>query len=142
MDLRQGSNISLFNMLSRLVIAFLPRSKQLLVLWLQSLSAVILEPKKIKSVTASTFSPSICDEMMGPDAMILFFKCGVLSQLFHFPLSPSSRGSLFPLHSDLHIYLRLLIFLPAILIPTCESSSPGFCMMYSAYMINKQGDKP
>ena len=61
----------LFNMLSRFVIAFLSRSKSLLISRLQSLSAVILEPKKIKSVTASTFSPSICHEVMGPDAMIL-----------------------------------------------------------------------
>ena len=56
----------LFNMLSRFVIAFLPRSKHLLISWLQSLSAVILEPKKIKVVTASTFSPSVCYEVMGP----------------------------------------------------------------------------
>ena len=61
----------LFNTLSRFVIAFLPRSKHLLVLWLQSPSAVILEPKKIKAVTASTFSPSICHEVIEPDAMIL-----------------------------------------------------------------------
>jgi len=60
-----------FNMLSGLVIAFLPRSKHLLISWLLSLSAVILEPKKIKSVTVSAFSPSICREVMGPDAMIL-----------------------------------------------------------------------
>ena len=63
----------LFNMLSRLVITFLPRSKRLLISWLQSPSAVILEPKKIKSVTVSTVSPSICHEVMGPDAMILVF---------------------------------------------------------------------
>ena len=63
----------LFNMLSRLVIAFLPRSKRLLISWLQSPSAVILEPKKIKSVTVSIVSPSICHEVMGPDAMILVF---------------------------------------------------------------------
>ena len=61
----------LFNMLSRLVITFLPRSKRLLMSWLQSPSAVILEPLKIKSVTASTVSPSISHEVMGPDAMIL-----------------------------------------------------------------------
>ena len=60
----------LFNMLSRLVIAFLPRSKHLLISWLQSPSAVILEPKNIKSVTVSIVSPSICYEVMGPDAMI------------------------------------------------------------------------
>ena len=61
----------LLNMLSRLVITFLPRSKHLLILWLQSPSAVILEPPKIKSATVSTISPSISLEVMGPDAMIL-----------------------------------------------------------------------
>ena len=61
----------LFNMLSRFVIAFLPRSKCLLVSWLQSPSEVILEPPKIKSVTVSIVSPSIYHEVMGPDAMIL-----------------------------------------------------------------------
>ena len=64
----------LFNTVSRLVISFLPRSKHLLVSWLQSPSAVILEPKKIKSVTVSFVSPFICHEMMGPDAMILVFN--------------------------------------------------------------------
>ena len=62
-----------FNMLSRLVIIFLPRSKHLLISWLQSPSAVILEPRKIKSATVSTVSPSIWHEVMGPDAMILVF---------------------------------------------------------------------
>ena len=61
----------LFSMLSRLVIAFLPRSKCLLISWLQSPSAVILEPRKIKSLTVSIVSPFICHEMMGPDAMII-----------------------------------------------------------------------
>ena len=65
----------LFNMLSRLVIAFLPRSKCLLISWLQSLFTVILEPKKIKSVTVSIVSPSICHEVMGSDAMILVLEC-------------------------------------------------------------------
>ena len=63
----------LFNMLSRLVIAFLPRNKCLLISWLQSPSAVILEPQKIKSATVPTVSPSICHEVMEPDAMILVF---------------------------------------------------------------------
>ena len=63
----------LFNMLSRLVIIFLPRSKCLLISWLQLSSAVILEPKKIKSVTVSIVSPSICYEVIGPDAMIFIF---------------------------------------------------------------------
>ena len=63
----------LFSMLSRLVITFLPRSKRLLISWLQSPSAVILEPQKIKSDTVFTVSPSISHEVMGPDAMILVF---------------------------------------------------------------------
>ena len=61
----------LFNMLSRLVVTFLPRSKCLLISWLQSLSAVILEPPKIKSATVSTVDPSICREVMGPDLSFL-----------------------------------------------------------------------
>ena len=63
----------LFNMLSRLVITFLPRSKHLLISWLQSPSAVILEPPQIKSVTVSIVSPSVCHEVMGLDAMIFVF---------------------------------------------------------------------
>ena len=63
----------IFNVVSSLVIAFLSRSKHLLISWLQSPSAVILKPKKIKSVTVSIVSPSICHEMMGLDAMILVF---------------------------------------------------------------------
>ena len=65
----------LFNMLSRSVIAFLPRSKRLLISWLQSPSAKILEPKKIKSFTVFIDSLSVCHEVMGPDAMILVFEC-------------------------------------------------------------------
>ena len=61
----------LFNMLSRLVITSIPRSKRLLISWLQSPSAVILKPRKIKSAIVPTVSPSICHEVMGPDAMIL-----------------------------------------------------------------------
>ena len=63
----------LFNMLSRLIIAFLPRNKRLLISWLQSSFSVILVPKKIKSVTVSIVSPSICHEVMGPNAMIFVF---------------------------------------------------------------------
>ena len=79
MDLCQQSDVSAFS-LSQLIIAFLPRIKHLLISWLQSLSEVILEPRKIKCVTVSIFSPSICHEVMGTDTMIL-----VLSQLFHSP---------------------------------------------------------
>ena len=63
----------LFNMLSRLVITFLPRSEHLLISWLQLPSAVILEPKKIKAVTVSIVSPSVCYEVIGLDAMTLIF---------------------------------------------------------------------
>ena len=86
----------LFNMLSSLVIDFLPRSKCLLVSWLQSPSAVILE-SKIRSpktgVPVPIVSPSICHEVMGPDAMILVFQMLSFSQIFSFSLSLSSRGS-------------------------------------------------
>jgi len=128
----------LFNMLSRFIIAFLPR--------LQSISAVILQPKKIKPVTASTFSPSICHEIMGLDAMILVFWCWVSSQFFHSPFLPLSRGSLVPSSSLSAIrvvsstYLRLFIFLLVILILAYDSFSPAFLMMYSAYKLNKQSD--
>ena len=88
----------LFNTLSRFVIAFLSRSNCLLISWLQSPSAVILEPKKRKYVTTSTVSPSICHALMGPDAPILGFYSFVLSQLFHSPSSPSLKGTLVPLH--------------------------------------------
>ena len=87
----------LFNMLSRSVIAFLPRSKCLLISWLQSLSAMILEPPKIKSVTVSIVSPSICHEVMGLNAMISVCLFS-LSQIFHSPLSLSSICYLVPLH--------------------------------------------
>ena len=83
----------LFNMLSRLVIAF-PRNKHLLISWLQSLSAVILEPKKIKSDTVSTVSPSICHEVMGLEAMILVYLMLSFRPNFSVSFSLSSRGPL------------------------------------------------
>ena len=134
----------LFNMLSRLVITFLPRSKHLLISWLQSPSALILEAKSIKSVTVSTVSPFICHEVMGPDAMILVFW--MLSFKPTFPLSSHFHQealylfiyfSLSAIRVVSSAYLRLLIFLPAILIPVCASSSPAFLMMFSAYKLNK-----
>ena len=88
----------LFNMLSTLVIAFLPRSKCLLMSWMQSPSAVILEPKKKKSVTFSIVSPSICHEVMGSDVTVLIFCMLNFKWTFHSPLSPSSRGFLVLLH--------------------------------------------
>ena len=105
-------------------------------------------PPKKKSVTVSIVFPRQQSAMKWWDRMPWspFFECWVLSQLFHFPFSLSSRGSLVPLHNGGTIrvvssaYLRLLIFLPAILIPACASSSPALLMMYSAYKLNKQGD--
>ena len=131
-----GKEMSLlFNMLSRYAIAFLPRSKHLWISWLQSPSAVVLEPPKIKSLTVSTVSP--CHEVMGPVAMILDFS--VLSFKPTFSLSSFSFIKSFFGFSSLSAkwvvssaYLRLLIFLPAVLIPACASSSPAFLMMYSA----------
>ena len=135
----------LFNMLSRLVITFLPRSKRLLISWLQSPSAVILEPPKIKSDTVSTDSPSISHEMMGPDAMIfvfwmLSFKPTFSLSSFTFIKRLFSSSSLSARRVVSSAHLRLLIFLPAILIPACASPSPAFLMMYFAYRLNKQGD--
>ena len=80
---------------SRLVITFLPRSVYLLISWLQSPSAVILEPKKIKSVTVSIVSPSICMKWWDRMPWSSFSECWALSQLFHSPLALSSRGSFF-----------------------------------------------
>ena len=133
----------LFNMLSTLVITFLPRSKHLLISWLQSPFVVIWEPKKIKPLTVSTF---ICHEVMGPDAMILVFwilsfkptfslsSFTFIKRLFNASLPSSTRVVS-------SAYLKLLIFLPAILIPACASSSPAFLVMFSAYKLNKHGDK-
>ena len=134
----------LFNMLSRLVIAFLPRSKHLLISWLQSLSAVTLEPK-IKSVTVSIVSPSICYEVMGPDAMMivfwmLSFKPTFSLASFSFIKRLFSSSLLYAVRVVSSAYLRLLMLLLAILIPASASSSLAFCMMYSAYKLNKQGD--
>ena len=129
----------------RFVIAFLPRSKGLLILWLQSPSAVILEPKKMKPVTVSIVSPFICHEVVGLDAMtfvfwILSFKPGFSLSSFTFIKRFFSSPSLSAIKVVSSEYLRLLMFLPAISIPTCPSSSLPFCMMYSAYKLNKQGD--
>ena len=133
-------------MLSRLVITFLPRSKSLLISWLQSPSAVILEPPKIKSDTVSIVTPSICHEVMGLDAMVLIFwmlsfKPTISLSSFTFNKRFFSYSLLSAIRVVPSAYLRLLIFLPAILIPAWASSSPGFLMMYSAYKLNKQGDK-
>ena len=106
----------LFNMLLRLVITFLPRSKHLLISWLQSPSAVILESPKIKSDTVSTVSPSICHEVMGPDAVILVFwmlsfKPTFSLSSFTFIKRLFSFSSLSAIRVVSSAYLRLLMFL-------------------------------
>ena len=135
----------LFNMLPRLIITFLPRNKRLLISWLQSPSAVILEPPKIKSNTVSTVSPSISHEAMGPDAMIfvfwmLSFKLTSWLSSFTFIKRLFSSYSLSAIRVVSSAYLRLLIFLLAIMIPACASTSLAFRVMNSSYKLNKQGD--
>ena len=115
----------LFNMLSRLVITLLPRSKRLLISWLLSPAAVILEPRKIKSLTISIVSPSICHEVIGLDAMILVYW--MLSFTSTFSLSSFNfikrifSSSLSAIRVVSSAYLRLLIFLLSVLIPACAS---------------------
>ena len=125
------------SLLPRLVIAFLPRSKCFLISWLQSPFAVILEPKKIKFVAVSIVSQSICREVMEPDAMIrmfwvLSFKQSFLLYSFTFINRLFSSFSLSAIRVLSSAYLRLLIFLLAILILACVSFNPVFPMMHSA----------
>ena len=125
------------------VINFLPRSKSLWISWLKSVPIMILEPKKINSFSVSTFSPSICHEVMGPDAMNLvlwmmsfkptfFVSSLTLIQRFLVPLC------YFAIRVASSAYLQLLIFLLAILIPACDSSRLTFNMMYTACKLPKQ----
>ena len=135
----------LFHMLSTLFIAFPPRSKCLLISWLQSPSTVVLEPKKIKSVTVSVVSPSICQEVVGLNAMIfvfwmLSFKPTFSLSSFTFIKRLFSSSLLSAITVVSFAYLRLLIFLSGVLIPVCASSSPAFHMMYSAHKLHKQDD--
>ena len=97
-------------------------------------------------VSLSTVSPSICHEVMGPNAMILVFwmlsfKPAFLLSLFTLIKRFFSSSSLYAIRLVSYGYLRLLIFLSAVLIPACDSSSPAFSMMYSAYKLNKQDDQ-
>ena len=120
----------LFDMLSRFVIAFLPRSERLLISWLQSSSAVILEPKKMKSVSVSIVSPSICHEVIGPDAMIFVFWMLSFKPSFSLSSFTFIRRLFGSLLSTIKVvvsaYLRLLTFLPVVLIPASTSPSPAF----------------
>ena len=130
----------LLNILSSLVITFLPRSKCLLISWLKSPSAVIFEPPKIKFTTLSIVSPSISHEVMGLDALILVFwmlSFKLTFSLYSFSCIKRlfSSSSLSVIRMVSSAYLRLLIFLLDILIPACASSNPDFLMMYSVYKL-------
>ena len=131
-----------FNILSRFVIALLPRSKHLLISWLQSPSAVIVEPMKIKSVTVSTFPfhLPLSDGTRCHDLSFLNveFQARFFTLLFHPHQKNFSSSSLSAIRVVVSACLRLLRFLLAILIPACASSSPAFRMMYSACKLNKQ----
>ena len=130
----------LFNTLSRFVIAFLPRSQCLLILWLQSLSTMILEHKKIKISYSFTLLPFL-STMKWWDWrpwswfwMLILFKPAFSLSSFIFIKRLFSFTSLSAIRVVSSVYLRLLIFLPAILVPACNSSSLAFHMMYSAYV--------
>ena len=132
----------LFNMLSRFVIVFLPKSKHLLISWLQSPSAVIFGAQENKICHCF---PSICHEVMGLDSLIfvfwmLSFKPAFSLSSFTFLKRLFSSFLLSTIRVMSSACLRILIFLPAILFQDCASSSPAFHMIYSAYKLNKQGD--
>ena len=137
----------LLNMLSRLVITFLTRCKRLLISWLQSPSAVILELKKNKVSHCFHWFPTYLPWSDGTRSMILVFwmlsfKPTFSLSSFTFIKRLFSSSSLYAIRVVSSAYLRLLIFLLAILIPACAFffSSPVFLVMYSAYKLNKQGD--
>ena len=139
-----GKVMSLFfNTLSRFVIAFLPSSKHLWILWLQSQSTVILELNKIKSVTVSFFSSFSCHKVMGPDAMIFVFKMFSFKPAFSlssftFIKKFFSSSSLSAIRVVWSAYLRLLIFFLAIFIST--GSHPPWKFSCCTRKLNKQGD--
>ena len=123
----------LFNMLSRLIIALLPISKNLLISWLQSPSAVTLEPPKIKSATVSTVSPTICHEVIGPDAMILVFWMVSFKPTF----SLSSLTSLLVIHFK---YSRVYMSVPySLTIHPCFSMH--ILLLLNSDVTNKWGDE-
>ena len=143
-DICQQSNVSAFQHSLGFFIAFLPRSC-LLISWLPSPSTVILESKKRKSVTASTFSLSICHAIMGLDAMTWFslafsLKTALSFSSFTLVKRLFNSFSLSAIRVASSTYRRLLMFLPPILIPVCNASSLAFLLMCSAYQLNKQGD--
>ena len=134
----------IFNTLSRFVIAFLPRSKCLLTSWLPSPSSDF-GAQENEICHCFHFFPIHLPWSDGTGCHDLsFLNAEFQASFFHFPLSPSLRGSVVSLHFVIRVissaYLRLLILLPAILIPACDSSSLAFHMIHSAYKLKKQGD--
>ena len=136
--------MSVFNMLPRFAITFLPRSK-----YLNFKAAVTIRSdfgvQENKTCHCFIFSPCICHEVMGLEIMILVFlmlsfKPAFILSFFTLTKILFSSSSLSAIRGVSSAYLRLLIFLIAILIPACASSSLAFHMMYSAYKLNKQGD--
>ena len=135
----------LFNMLSRLAIAFLPVSRRLLISWLQSPSAVILEPKKIKSVTVSIVSPSICYEVMGPDAMVnlisLFNKHQWIIHDLKPAESPYQIGSIKLNNLDLHFSVGLSVKIVTWTFLMCRlsifsESQERICLSFSFFFLH------
>ena len=134
----------LFNTLSRFVITFLWRSKRLLISWLQSPSSDF-GAQENSFCYCFHFSPIICHEVMRPDAMIFVFRMLSFKSAFSlrsvtFIKRLFSSSSLSDIRVVSSAYLRLLVFLPAILIPVCDSSSPTFRVMYFAQKLNNQSD--
>ena len=137
----------LFNAPSRFVIAFLPRSKHLFILWLQSLSTVIFEPRKIKSATVFNFSPSICHEVVGPDAMVLVFymlsfkpafslpSFTLIRRLFSSSLLSTIRAYIFCVSTELDLWNTVLVTVHcAWLLITASVSLLGFDCFFSCYI--------
>ena len=135
----------LFNMLSKYAVAFFPRSKHLLISWLQSPSSVVLEPPKNKVCHCFHCLSIYCHEVMGPVAMILVFLMLSFKPVFSlssfiFIKRLFSSSLLSAIRVLTSVYLRLLIFQPAILIPACASSSSSIPHDVLCIKLNKQGD--
>ena len=134
-----------FNMLSRFVIAVFPRSKYHFISWLWSQSAVILEPKKINLSLLPLFplllpwsDGTTCHDLNFLNAE---FQASFFTLLFHPHQEVVYSSSLSPIRVVSSSYLRLLVFPLGVLIPACDLSNPAFLLMYSAYKLNKHGDK-
>ena len=137
MDLCQQSNVSAFQDMSRIIIASLPKSNCLPISGLQLPSTVILKPKKKKSVTISTFSPSYCHEVTGPGAMILAFLIFSIKLALSFSsfilIKALCSLSFSAIRVASSAYLRLPMFLPPILIPACNSLRSSYLIYWCIF---------